>query len=253
VIGNNDLPVCVGRSCHTKHSSPYPGPSPDPGVIVGILISVREAIKSCREVGAGVVSNTLPAREVARLPLAPLDTGGRLSGGGEEAVAGIPRAGVDERDDKEGDNLRFLLDILPDLPGYKYGVTNIQWTRRVDELIQNYFRLGIHLYAILQRHYHLPPIPLLYTLCATDRRMFKNLPTFKSLPSAIGLPFLSSQEDAQLKFRSGDNGIKRLYSDEVIPLSDFGYWAQYYTLFNSAQDVYSLITIQDGMSFFLGC
>lgn len=77
--------------------------------------------------------------------------------------------------------------------------------------------------------------------------MFKNLPTFKSLPSAIGLPFLSSQEDAQLKFRSGDNGIKRLYSEEVIPLSDFGYWAQYYTLFNSAQDVYSLISVQDSM------
>jgi hypothetical protein len=103
-------------------------------------------------------------------------------------------------------------------------------------------------YTILQRDYHLP-----FTLYYKDtRRMFKNFPTFKSLPSAIGLPFLSSQEDAQLKFRSGDNGIKRLYSDEVIPLSDFGYWAQYYTLFNSAQDVYSLISIQDGMSLYLG-
>lgn len=45
--------------------------------------------------------------------------------------------------------------------------------------------------------------------------MFKRLPTFKSLPQAIGLPFLSTQEDAQLKFKSGDNGIKRLYGDEV--------------------------------------
>ena len=118
--------------------------------------------------------------------------------------------------------------------------------RRVDELIQNYFRLGIHLL------YYPPLLPSITHLSsstqAKDKRMFKNLPTFKSLPSAIGLPFLSSQEDAQLKFRSGDNGIKRLYSDEVIPLSDFGYWAQYYTLFNSAQDVYSLISIQDGMS-----
>jgi hypothetical protein len=78
--------------------------------------------------------------------------------------------------------------------------------------------------------------------------MFRNLPGFKSLPSAIGLPFLSSEEDAQLKFRSGDNGIKRLYSDEVVPLSDFTYWAQYYQLFSSAQDVYSLISVQDGTS-----
>lgn len=79
--------------------------------------------------------------------------------------------------------------------------------------------------------------------------MFRNLPGFKSLPSAIGLPFLSSQEDAQLKFRSGENGIKRLYGDEVVPLSDYTYWAQYYSLFSSAQDVYSLISVQDGMSF----
>lgn len=78
------------------------------------------------------------------------------------------------------------------------------------------------------------------------RKMFRNLPGFKSIPSAIGLPFLSSSEDAQLKFRSSENGIKRLYSDNVIPLSDFEYWAQYYTLFNSAQDVYSLISVQDG-------
>lgn len=45
--------------------------------------------------------------------------------------------------------------------------------------------------------------------------MFRKLPTLKSLPSAIGLPFLSTQEDAQLKFRSGESGIKRLYGDEV--------------------------------------
>ncbi|WVF71750.1 hypothetical protein IAT40_006558 [Kwoniella sp. CBS 6097] len=76
--------------------------------------------------------------------------------------------------------------------------------------------------------------------------MFKNLPTFKSLPQAIGLPFLSSNEDAQLKFKSSPiTGVKRLYGDEVIPLSDVTYWAQYYTLFNSAADVYSLITVHD--------
>ncbi|CAD6591489.1 MAG: hypothetical protein TREMPRED_000099, partial [Tremellales sp. Tagirdzhanova-0007] len=36
--------------------------------------------------------------------------------------------------------------------------------------------------------------------------MLKNLPTFRSLPQAIGLPFLSTTEDAQLKFKSGDFG-----------------------------------------------
>lgn len=76
--------------------------------------------------------------------------------------------------------------------------------------------------------------------------MFKSLPTFKSLPQAIGLPFLSSQEDAQLKFRSGENGIRRLYGDQVIPPTDVEYWSQYYTLFASAQDVYGLISAQDG-------
>ncbi|WVR07282.1 hypothetical protein IAU60_004323 [Kwoniella sp. DSM 27419] len=75
--------------------------------------------------------------------------------------------------------------------------------------------------------------------------MFRNLPTFKSLPQAIGLPFLSSNEDAQLKFKSSPNGIKRLSGGEEIPLSDFGYWSQFYSLFNSAADVYSLITVQD--------
>ncbi|WWC70472.1 uncharacterized protein I206_104423 [Kwoniella pini CBS 10737] len=75
--------------------------------------------------------------------------------------------------------------------------------------------------------------------------MFKNLPTFKSLPQAIGLPFLSTQEDAQLKFKSSSNGIKRLYSDEVISTTDATYWSQYYSLFNSSADVYSLISVQD--------
>ena len=46
--------------------------------------------------------------------------------------------------------------------------------------------------------------------------MFKNLPTFRTFPQAIGLPFLSSTEDAQLKFKSGDNGIKRLSLDDVL-------------------------------------
>ena len=33
---------------------------------------------------------------------------------------------------------------------------------------------------------------------------------------------------------------------QVIPVSDVEYWSQYYTLFSSAADVYSLISVQDG-------
>ena len=58
--------------------------------------------------GAGVVSAlTLPARDgPARL------AGGILSDVGEAAVAGIvAKAGVDDRDDSEGDSFLFLLDI----------------------------------------------------------------------------------------------------------------------------------------------
>ena len=47
----------------------------------------------------------------------------------------------------------------------------------------------------------------------TMASLLKGLPTFKSLPSAIGLPFLSSAEDAQLKFKSGDYGVRRLYTE----------------------------------------
>ncbi|TYJ53769.1 hypothetical protein B9479_005609 [Cryptococcus floricola] len=75
--------------------------------------------------------------------------------------------------------------------------------------------------------------------------MFKSFPKLPSLPQAIGLPFLSTQEDAQLKFKSSPNGIKRLYGEIPIPLSDVTYWSQYYTLFNSSADVYSLISVQD--------
>lgn len=75
--------------------------------------------------------------------------------------------------------------------------------------------------------------------------MFRNLPTFKSLPQAIGLPFLSSSEDAQLAFKAGENGLKRLSQGDVIPLSEASYWSQYWSVFNSAADVYSLLSVQD--------
>lgn len=66
-----------------------------------------------------------------------------------------------------------------------------------------------------------------------------------SLPQAIGLPFLSATEDAQLKFKTGPNGVKRLSGAEVIPRTDVAYWAQWYTLFASAHDVYSLLGAHD--------
>ncbi|KGB74694.2 hypothetical protein CNBG_0532 [Cryptococcus deuterogattii R265] len=66
-----------------------------------------------------------------------------------------------------------------------------------------------------------------------------------SLPQAIGLPFLSETEDAQLKFKTGPNGVKRLSGPEVIPRTDVTYWAQWYTLFPSPHDVYSLLSAHD--------
>jgi hypothetical protein len=83
-------------------------------VIVGIRISVRLATKSCREVGAGVVS---VLKLLAEEGPATLEGIGKLSGVGvvvgEAALAGmVPSAGVDDLDDSEGDNLRFLLDIF---------------------------------------------------------------------------------------------------------------------------------------------
>ncbi|KAL1405455.1 hypothetical protein Q8F55_009087 [Vanrija albida] len=75
--------------------------------------------------------------------------------------------------------------------------------------------------------------------------MFRNLPTLKSLPQAIGLPFLSSQEDALLTFKSGVNGVKRLAGDDVIPLSDEAYWSQYWNIFSSAADVYNIVSAAD--------
>lgn len=34
--------------------------------------------------------------------------------------------------------------------------------------------------------------------------------------------------------------------EQVVPLADVEYWSQYYTLFGSIQDVYGLISAQDG-------
>ena len=37
-------------------------------------------------------------------------------------------------------------------------------------------------------------------------------------------------------------------STQVIPISDVGYWSQYYKVFGSAADVYSIVSVQDGES-----
>lgn len=47
----------------------------------------------------------------------------------------------------------------------------------------------------------------------------------------------------KLTLRSG-----KLTRCQVVPMSDVAYWAQYYDLFNSASDVYSLISAQDSES-----
>ncbi|CED83440.1 Proteins containing regions of low-complexity [Phaffia rhodozyma] len=64
-----------------------------------------------------------------------------------------------------------------------------------------------------------------------------------SLPSALGL--YSSSEDTKLNFRTKQGGIKRLFSRQLISTEDHKYWEQYYTLFDSASEVYSLITLED--------
>lgn len=43
-------------------------------------------------------------------------------------------------------------------------------------------------------------------------------------------------------------GVHRLMERQVIPVSDVAYWSQYYRVFGSAADVYSLISVQDGKS-----
>lgn len=45
----------------------------------------------------------------------------------------------------------------------------------------------------------------------------------KSFGSTIGLPFLSANEDNQLRFRTGTTGVKRLASAEVSVYGDEGY------------------------------
>ncbi|KAJ9104377.1 hypothetical protein QFC20_004513 [Naganishia adeliensis] len=49
----------------------------------------------------------------------------------------------------------------------------------------------------------------------------------KTFGSTIGLPFLSANEDNQLRFRTGSTGVKRLAAAQAIPESDIQYWQQH--------------------------
>lgn len=79
------------------------------------------------------------------------------------------------------------------------------------------------------------------TSCSPNRTMF-SLPRLpQTLQSQI--PLLG--DDAKLSFRSKPSGISRLYEPgPSIAVSD-AYWEQFWTLFDTPSDVFSLITPQD--------
>ncbi|KAL7413962.1 high-temperature-induced dauer-formation protein-domain-containing protein [Mrakia frigida] len=66
----------------------------------------------------------------------------------------------------------------------------------------------------------------------------------KAGASALGLLY-NSAEDAKLAFRTKQGGVKRLQGGEAISPNDVAYWSQFYMLFDSASEVYSLITLED--------
>ncbi|KDQ20543.1 hypothetical protein BOTBODRAFT_26557 [Botryobasidium botryosum FD-172 SS1] len=65
-----------------------------------------------------------------------------------------------------------------------------------------------------------------------------------ALPRKLSSPFGLLGDDAKLAFRTKPTGIARLSDTRNIPESD-EYWSQYATIFDSASDVFSLITPQD--------
>ncbi|CAG8756058.1 14711_t:CDS:2, partial [Acaulospora colombiana] len=77
-----------------------------------------------------------------------------------------------------------------------------------------------------------------------DRYNMFSLPKLPTqLPNAFGL----LGDDAKLTFRTSPNGIRRLAEEKNIPPSDETYWSQYITLFDSASDVFTLISPNDGV------
>ncbi|KAN0141309.1 High-temperature-induced dauer-formation domain containing protein [Lactarius tabidus] len=64
------------------------------------------------------------------------------------------------------------------------------------------------------------------------------------LPQKLSSPFALLGDEAKLAFRSQPSGIAKLASTRNLAESDL-YWDQYTVLFDSASDVFSLITPQD--------
>ncbi|KAH9951382.1 high-temperature-induced dauer-formation protein-domain-containing protein [Amylocystis lapponica] len=67
---------------------------------------------------------------------------------------------------------------------------------------------------------------------------------FANLPHKITVPFNILGDEAKLAFRSQPGGIAKLATTRNIAESD-SYWDQYVVLFDSASDVFSLITHND--------
>ncbi|OBZ75188.1 Hid-1 family protein P27G11.12 [Grifola frondosa] len=67
---------------------------------------------------------------------------------------------------------------------------------------------------------------------------------FSKFPQKITVPFNLLGDEAKLAFRSQPGGIAKLAATRNIPESD-SYWDQYVLLFDSASDVFSLISHND--------
>ncbi|KAI0078173.1 hypothetical protein K474DRAFT_1683933 [Panus rudis PR-1116 ss-1] len=67
---------------------------------------------------------------------------------------------------------------------------------------------------------------------------------FPRLPQKLSVPFNILGDEAKLAFRNQPGGIAKLTSTRNIPERD-SYWDQYLTLFDSASDVFSLISAND--------
>ncbi|KAG2115361.1 high-temperature-induced dauer-formation protein-domain-containing protein [Suillus discolor] len=67
---------------------------------------------------------------------------------------------------------------------------------------------------------------------------------FAKLPQTLTAPFGLLTDEAKLAFRSRPQGISQLYTTRHIAETD-SYWDQYFTLFDTPSDVFSLISTHD--------
>ncbi|KAG2364450.1 high-temperature-induced dauer-formation protein-domain-containing protein [Suillus spraguei] len=67
---------------------------------------------------------------------------------------------------------------------------------------------------------------------------------FAKLPQTLTAPFGLLTDEAKLAFRSRPQGISKLYTTRHIAETD-SYWDQYFTLFDTPSDVFSLISTHD--------